>query len=88
MTVTNTGDKPQSFFVQNQKLIDTTGREYAADTMAAMSMNPSDTTMVMDLGPGFSINVRVPFDVPLGTQAKTIVVHDSAFSGGAEVSVH
>jgi Protein of unknown function (DUF2510)/Domain of unknown function (DUF4352) len=36
MTVTNTSDQPQSFFVQNQKLIDTAGREYAADSMAAI----------------------------------------------------
>jgi hypothetical protein len=29
MDVVNTGREPQSFFVQNQKLIDTSGREYA-----------------------------------------------------------
>jgi hypothetical protein len=87
MKVANIGSEPQSFFVQNQKLIDSAGREYAADTMAAYSINPSDTTMVMDLGPGFSIDVKVPFDVPPGTKAAAIVVHDSAFSGGATVNV-
>jgi hypothetical protein len=29
----------------------------------------------------------VPFDVPPGTKAAAIVVHDSAFSGGARVNV-
>jgi hypothetical protein len=87
MTVTNTGDQPQSFFVQNQKLIDTAGREYAADTMASYAMNPSDSTMVIDMNPGFSLTVKVPFDVPPGAQPAAVVVHDSAFSGGAKVNL-
>jgi hypothetical protein len=87
MTVTNTGDKPQSFFVQNQKLIDTAGREYAADSMAALSMNRDDNAMVIDMNPGFSITAKVPFDVPPGTQVSAVEVHDSALSGGARVKV-
>jgi hypothetical protein len=85
MTVTNTGSEPQSFFAENQKLIDTAGRQYAADSMAAMSMNQD--TMVIDMNPGFTISVKVPFDVPPGTAPDKIEVHDSAFSGGATVSV-
>jgi hypothetical protein len=87
MTVTNTGNEPQSFFAQNQKLIDSAGRTYAADSMAAMAMNPTDTTMVMDMNPGFSITVKVPFDVPSGTPVSAVEVHDSAFSGGARITV-
>jgi Domain of unknown function (DUF4352) len=86
MTVTNTGNEPQSFFAQNQKLTDTNGREYAADTMAAYAMNQDDA-MTIDLNPGFSINVKVPFDVPPGTQLDKIELHDSAFSGGATVKL-
>jgi Domain of unknown function (DUF4352) len=63
LTVTNTGNEPQSFFVQNQKLIDNQGREYAADTMAALSINQDDA-MIIDMNPGFSAKVQVPFDVP------------------------
>lgn len=86
MTVTNIGDEPQSFFADNQKLIDTAGREYAPDTMAAISMNSGDS-MVIDMNPGFNITVKVPFDVPPGTQASSVEVHDSAFSSGAKVTV-
>lgn len=86
MTVSNTGNEPQSFFAQNQKLIDTSGREYAADTIAAYAMNQSDA-MTIDLNPGFSINVKVPFDVPPGTQIDKIELHDSAFSSGVSVDV-
>jgi hypothetical protein len=85
LQVSNVGNEPQSFFVQNQKLIDNQGREYAADTMAAIRMN--EDAMALDLGPGFDITVYVPFDVPLGTQPQYIELHDSAFSGGALVDI-
>jgi len=86
MTVRNVGNEPQSFFVQNQKLIDTAGRQYAPDTTASYAMN-SNTTMVIDMNPGFAITTKVPFDVPPGTQVSAVGMHDSAFSGGATVKV-
>lgn len=86
LSVTNIGNEPQSFFVQNQKLIDSQGREYAADAMAALRMN--EDAMALNLGPGFNIIVRVPFDVPPGTQPEYIVVHDSAFSGGVRIALN
>jgi hypothetical protein len=87
MNVMNTGNEPQSFFVDNQKLIDSVGREYAPDTMASYAMN-SNATMVLDMNPGFTLTaVKVPFDVPPGTQVSAVELHDSAFSGGARVQV-
>lgn len=85
MTVVNIGDRPQSFFPGNQKLIDTAGREYAADTMAVYQFN--DRGMVLDLNPGMSLKSIVPFQVPPGVQIAEVRVHDSAFSGGATVKV-
>jgi hypothetical protein len=81
MTVKNTGDQPQSFFAQNQKLFDTSGRQYAADSMA------TSDSMVMDLNPGFTLPVKVAFDVPPGTAISALEVHDSAFSGGAKINL-
>jgi hypothetical protein len=43
--------------------------------------------MVFDLNPGFNLTVKVAFDFPAGTQIAAIVVHDSAFSGGAKISL-
>ncbi len=83
MTVANVGDEPRSFFPGNQKLIDSAGREYAADTMAAAELNRE--SMLLDFNPGFKAAVAVPFDVPPGTQAAAVDLHDSAFSGGVEV---
>ncbi|ORU95425.1 hypothetical protein AWB94_31485 [Mycolicibacterium canariasense] len=83
--VSNIGNEPQSFFMQNQKLIDGSGREYAADSMAAMKLNQD--TMVLDLGPGFSLQVKIPFDVPVGSTAAALVLHDSLLSDGVKVNV-
>ncbi|MGE2731015.1 DUF4352 domain-containing protein [Mycolicibacterium vaccae] len=86
VTVTNIGNEPQSFFVGNQKLIDADRRTYSADDMAALRINVDDT-MVLDLGPGFAINVLLPFDIPTGASPAALQLHDSAFSGGVRVDV-
>lgn len=88
MTVKNTGNQPQSFFSNNQKLFDTAGREYASDSTADSALNSdSGDSMVIDLNPGFDLTAKVAFDVPPGTQVAGITVHDSAFSGGAKISL-
>lgn len=91
MTVTNIGNQPQSFFVQNQKLFDSGGREFAADSMAALGINGDEngdnTSMLTDMNPGFKVTVQVPFDVPPGTKPATLELHDSAFSGGVKVKL-
>jgi hypothetical protein len=86
MTVRNTGDEPQSFFVQNQKLIDTRGREFAPD-MSATKVIGSDSTMMLNMNPGFGLTAKVVYDVPPGTKPAVVEVHDSMISGGARVSV-
>jgi hypothetical protein len=83
MSVTNSGDEAQTFFANNQKLVDTQGREYDADSMAAAG----DAGWMEEMNPGFTITAKVPFDVPPGTQVDRIVLHDSAFSGGATVKL-
>jgi hypothetical protein len=85
ITVTNIGDKPQSFFPQNQKLIDAMGREYAADGVAALALN--ERAIILDMNPGFSVKVWLPFDVPPGVDIVKIELHDSAFSRGAIVNI-
>ncbi|WP_233213589.1 DUF4352 domain-containing protein [Mycobacterium hubeiense] len=82
LSVTNIGDQPQSYFGQNQKLIDASGREYGANTQADMYMNDTGTG---EINPGNSIQVRVAFDVPPGTTPAALELHDSMFSGGVSV---
>jgi hypothetical protein len=84
MKVTNVGGEPQSYFGQNQKLIDSSGREYAVSSKADMWMNTGISAMG-EINPGNSIQVRVPFDVPPGTRASALELHDSMLSGGVSV---
>jgi hypothetical protein len=86
LSVKNIGDQPQSYFGDNQKLVDASGREYGADSEAGMWMNEEGGIM-SDINPGNSIQVKAAFDVPPGTQPAELEVHDSMFSGGAKVQL-
>jgi hypothetical protein len=84
MKVSNIGNEAQTFFAQNQKLVDTAGRTYDADTTSMITLNKSS---MQDLNPGLSTSSIIPFQVPTGAQITAVEVHDSAFSGGARVTV-
>jgi hypothetical protein len=86
VTVTNTGNEPRSFLVQNQKLIDVAGREYAGADMAADELHHQLTT-VLKMNSGLSLTARMRFDVPKGTKMMAIELHESASSAGAKVSL-
>lgn len=83
LSVQNIGDKPQSYFGSNQKLIDASGRQYEANSEAGMWMN--DDAIMSNINPGNSIQVKAAFDVPPGTAPAELEVHDSMFSGGTKV---
>jgi len=85
MDITNTGNKPQSYFDSNQTLIDEQGREFANDSSAVRALGSEDWES--DLNPGFKIQVALVFDVPAGTVPTTLELHDSMFSGGAKVAL-
>lgn len=82
--VTNTSDRPQSYFGSNQKLIDAQGREFTNDTEAEIYLN--DDTFA-DINPGNKFSVILAFDVPTGTAPAALEFHDSMFSGGVRVAV-
>ena len=86
VSMANIGDQPQSYFGQNQKMVDVSGREYGANSAADMWMNTSNSVMG-DINPGNSIQVKAAFDVPPGTQPAALEVHDSMFSGGVSVKL-
>jgi hypothetical protein len=86
MTVRNLDDEPQEFAANNQRLLDSDGHVYAADTEAAVSMNKS--SMVITMSPGESITMKLPFDVPAGTLPTAVELHESVFSEGARIQVN
>ncbi|WP_309231291.1 DUF4352 domain-containing protein [Nocardia sp. SYP-A9097] len=82
--ITNTGDKAQTYFGENQKVIDDQGRQYSNDTSAEMAINAD---LMAEINPGNKVSVIIPFDVPKGTVPVSIEFHDSMFSGGARVAL-
>lgn len=84
VTVTNIGDRPQTYFSSNQKLFDDHGRRYENDTMAELNVNDNLSTPI---NPGNSVDVTIVFDVPVGTVPASLELHDSMFSGGAKVAL-
>ncbi|GGO26958.1 DUF4352 domain-containing protein [Microbispora bryophytorum] len=86
ITVENIGDEAQSFAGSVQKLIDADGREYEADTGAALWLKDSKS-MYEQINPGLSVDGTVVFDVPKGLNPVAIELHDSLFSGGVRVSL-
>lgn len=86
VTVTNVSDKAQSYFGSNQKLIDIQGREFENDAMAAINLE-AETAIGGDINPGLSQNITIVFDIPADAVPATLEVHDSVFSGGAEISL-
>jgi hypothetical protein len=81
MAVTNIGNEARSYSGTNQKLVDSAGREYSANSGADMWMNKGTG----EINPGNQIQVMAAFDVPPGTVPTELEVHGSAFSGGAKV---
>lgn len=84
--VENIGDEAQSMFGDNQLLFDEDGREFSADTEAAMYMDDAQT-LWEEINPGNSINGVVVFDVPKNAVPESIELHDSMFSDGVTVSL-
>lgn len=84
LSVRNIGDQPQNYFGDNQKVVDASGRQYGANSEAGLWMN-TNVTALGQINPGNSIQVRIAFDVPPGTQPTALELHDSMFSDGVSV---
>lgn len=85
LDVTNTGNEPRDYSDSNQILFDDRGREFASDSNAADALDSE--TWEVDLNPGFTIQVKVVFDVPAGTVPAVLELHDSSLSSGAKVAL-
>jgi hypothetical protein len=88
MTIKNIGDKAQSLFADNQKLVDGSGKEYSYASTATIYAAPTGgSTWYDQINPGNTVTGDVIFDVPAGVTPVTAVLHDSSFSGGVKVSL-
>ncbi|GAB2934639.1 hypothetical protein GCM10027047_33850 [Rhodococcus aerolatus] len=85
LDVTNVGDRQQLVDQSAQKLIDAQGRQLSPDTGATFAIDTDNA--FTEVNPGNSVQVALVYDVPVGTTPTTLELHDSAFSGGTEVSL-
>ncbi len=88
LTVKNIGDQGQYFTDDNQKVLDASGRQFEADSTADMSVDGNDNVLFQQINPGNSIQGVLVFDLPKGTKATSMELHDSMFSGGTTVQLH
>jgi len=86
VTVIDTGTEAHSFSVQNQQLIDATGRKYPAMGMVAETAWKHEVTTV-DVKPGTSLKVVLRFDGPKATKLEAVEFHDSPSSAGARFNL-
>ena len=84
MTVRNISNDVQTYFTGNQKLI-AGGKHYGDSIDAELYLPNSELTS--QINPGSMIDTAVAFDVPPGTVADALEVHDFAFSPGATVPI-
>ncbi|MFG1751504.1 DUF4352 domain-containing protein [Streptosporangium sandarakinum] len=87
VTVKNIGDEAQMFLDSAQKLIDTAGREYDADSGAAVLGLKNSNAFLNNINPGNSVSGILLFDVPDDFRIKAVELHDSPFSGGIQVAL-
>jgi len=81
IAVKNIGDGPRTVYCQNQILKDLAGRRYEnGETVGA-----GDDMIRIE--PGNQVRFQCAFDVPVGTLAGAVEVHDTAYSPGATVRV-
>jgi len=86
LAITNIGDKPQTMFTDNQTVVDTQGRKFTPNSMAGIHL-PDNDVWISEINPGNSISGTLVYDMPKGSKASSIELHDSMFSGGVTVSL-
>lgn len=87
VTVTNVGDDARLFSGSSQKLIDAQGREFDADTGAAVMSVPDSQSFLTTINPGNTVKGTLVFDMPSGVAPAAIELHDSMFSTGTTVAL-
>lgn len=87
LTVKNTSDKANSMSGEYVKAKDAQGREFSADTGAAIYLKDSKA-ILEEINPGNTMKGTVIFDVPKNTKITELELHDSPFSGGVTVKVN
>lgn len=87
VTVRNVGTESELFTDSDQTLLDAQGREFTADTAAAMMNLPDSESFLTTINPGNSVDGVLVYDVPEGVAPASIELHGSMLSSGVLVSL-
>lgn len=88
LSIKNIGTESQSMFADNQKLVDSTGKQYSYSSSATIYAAPdNNSTWYDEINPGNTVTGDILYDVPAGVTPVTAILHDSAYSGGVKVSL-
>lgn len=85
LSVKNIGTAPQTFLVDNQKAITSSGAVCSADSSATLALAGGQSTWISDINPGNAISGPIVFDVATGATVVRLVLHDSMLSSGVSV---
>ena len=83
--MTNTGTSPQLVASRDQVLVDNRGQEYSPDPLSAELGTGQDA--VIDLQPGETQTVSLPFDVVPDAKPTAVVLHAAPRTPGVEVTL-
>jgi len=87
IAVTNTGELPALFIDRAQHLIASDGSRHRADTTAGVIANEGISVWASLVLPGRTAAGTLVFDIPSGTTAAVVELHDSLFSDGTLVTI-
>lgn len=88
LQVKNIGDKPQTMFDSNQKGFGSNNAQYSTDSEAGLYANSDNSQVwITEINPGNQVTGVLVFDMPQDVELVRLELHDSAFSGGVNVTV-
>jgi hypothetical protein len=84
--VRNVKDSSRILFESYEKLVDSAGGKHSADL--SMRVIYRDQTLWAKIEPGQQVRGTMVFDIPRGSRAERLELHDSPASGGVTVRLH
>ncbi|GAB3556442.1 hypothetical protein GCM10027344_02300 [Spelaeicoccus albus] len=82
--VKNIGDESETFWGDDQKLVDADGKKYSADDDAAIALEDSNG-LLEEINPGNTTKGKLIFDVPKSVTPKFILFSGSMFGDPVKV---
>ncbi len=90
VTAKNIGNEPQQFFTSNQDAFSGSIKYASSGTAAlyyATEKGLDSTNWAKEINPGNQLSAVVMFDIPVDKKIDRVKLHDSAYSGGVDVTV-